>query len=79
MSRTLSPVQQLVDATHRGVLGVLLAVVALVTFGYGANVLTTATGATPATTLVLGGLSLLVALAATGWILSLFLQGLRGA
>lgn len=76
---TLTPIQSLVDSTHRAILGFLLAVVALVTFGYGASAFSTATATTPLETLLLPALSLLVCLGAVAWIISLFIQGARRA
>jgi hypothetical protein len=76
---TLSPFQSLVDSTHRAIIGVLLAIVALVTFSYGTNVLTQASSSTPVTSLALAALSLLVCFGALAWIVSLFMQGLSQA
>lgn len=75
VSRTLSPSQQLADATHRALVGVVLAVLAATAFDVGADVFTTATPATSVLTLAFGFCSLFVCVAAVSWLGYLFWQG----
>lgn len=58
------------EAAHRRIVGFGLAIIALVAFGYGATILTTASAATP-TTLLSGVVSMLVCVGALAWLASL--------
>ena len=59
------------EAAHRRIVGFGLAIIALVAFGYGAAILTTASAATP-TTLLSGVVSMLVCVGVVAWLASLF-------
>lgn len=73
MTKTMaeqSSLEALAASLHRSVLGAMLAVVLLVTIGWGVNTLVVHQNP-------LGLLSLLVGLGAAYWIGSLFVEGLR--
>ena len=65
------------ESAHSAIVAFGLAVIALVGFGYGALIMTTATSDTPTLALALGFGSLVVSFAALAWLASLFVNSLQ--
>jgi hypothetical protein len=74
---TQTPFQTAVDSVSPVVVGGLLTLVALVTLGYGATVLSQASGSPSATTYALALLAFVVSFGAVAGVVSLFMRGVQ--